>query len=108
MKVVYIAGPYRAYRGDGNYNIDVMFERTMEMRRVARKYLELGYAVVAPLLNTLMLDSDLLADEFWIEMDKELIARCDAIVLMSGYELSRGACAELEHARSLGKGVIYD
>lgn len=108
MKLVYVAGPYRAYREDGNYDIDTMFERTMKMRSVARKYLENGYAVIAPLLNSLLLDSPKLADDFWVEMDKELVKRCDAIVMMDGYELSRGAQAELEYAKGLGLEVIYD
>jgi hypothetical protein len=108
MKVVYIAGPYRAYRKDGNYDIDAMFERAMDSRRIARKYVELGFAVIAPLMNMLMLDSDKLADDFWIKMDKELVARCDVIVMMKGWEHSTGATTELAHANSLGLHIIYE
>jgi len=85
-----------------------MFERTIEMRRVARKYVELGYAVIAPLMNMFFLDSEKLADDFWIEMDKELVKRCDVIVMMKGYIISKGACAELEFAIAHGLEVIYE
>lgn len=46
MKVAYIAGKYRAYRQDGNYDLDAMFENTMRMRTVAKKYWALGYVVI--------------------------------------------------------------
>ncbi len=108
MKLLYIAGPYRAYRKDGNYDVDLMLERTLEMRRTARKYLELGYAVIAPLLNTFLLDSEKLADNFWIEMDKEIIVRCDGIVMMKGYEDSKGCTEELRYAKELGMAIIYE
>lgn len=108
MKVVYIAGPYRAYKKDGGFDIDKMFDRTMEMRKVLRKYLEKGYAAIAPLTNHFLLDSATLEDEFWIAACKELVSRCDAIVMMQGYENSLGSKAELAYAISLGKEVIYD
>ena len=108
MKLFYIAGQYRAYRKDNNYDIDTMLERTMEMRRVARKYLEMGYAIISPLTNYYLLDSDKLTDTFWLDVDRVLISKCDGIVMMPGWEMSRGATSELKLAKELGLEVIYD
>lgn len=108
MKLVYIAGPYRAYREDGNYEISTMLERTMEMRKVTKRYLEKGYAVIAPLTNHFMLDTNDLDDNFWMHVCKELVSRCDAIVMMKGHESSKGATEEMAYAKSLGKEVMYD
>lgn len=35
------------------------------------------------------------------------LVRCDGIVLLPGYESSRGACLELTIARALGLNVTY-
>jgi hypothetical protein len=108
MKVVYIAGKYREYRTDGNYDIDAMLERTLDMRRVAKKYMAQGYCVISPLLNFFLFDSQKFADDFWFAVDEELIRRCDAIVMMEGWDKSQGAIHELKFAESLGLEVIYD
>ena len=108
MKLLYIAGKYRAYRSDGNYDISTMFERTMDMRLVAKKYLEQGYAVIAPLLNTFLLDSKVIQDGEWLEIDKTLLSKCDAIVLTRGWSGSQGALAELQYAKELGLEIIVD
>lgn len=108
MKVAYIAGPYRAYKKDGGFDLDKMFSRTMKMREAARWYWKKGYACISPLLNSFMLDSDELEDSVWINGDMELISRCDVIIMTKGWEDSKGSCAELEHAQSLGLEVIYD
>lgn len=54
------------------------------------------------------MDSDALADEFWVNADLELIARVDTVVLMEGWETSVGARSEREHAIELNKEIIYD
>lgn len=36
-----------------------------------------------------------------------LIDVCDAIFMLDGWQKSKGACAELSYAKSLGKKVMY-
>lgn len=45
----------------------------------------------------------------WAKLDRELIARCDAVavICMPGWEDSKGVQAEIEIARQLDKLVIF-
>ena len=40
-------------------------------------------------------------------IDYKLIDLCDAIFMLDGCQKSKGACAELSYAKSLGKKVMY-
>lgn len=40
-------------------------------------------------------------------IDYKLIELCDAIFMLDGWQKSKGACAELSYAKSLGKKVLY-
>lgn len=40
-------------------------------------------------------------------IDYKLIDMCDAIFMLDGWQKSKGACAELSYAKSLGKIVKY-
>ena len=40
-------------------------------------------------------------------IDYKLIELADAIFMLGGWQRSKGACAELSYAKSLGKKVLY-
>ena len=40
-------------------------------------------------------------------IDYKLIELCDAIFMLDGWQKSKGACAELSYAKSLGKKVLH-
>jgi len=101
MKVAYIAGPYRSATPRG------IVENIRRAEAVALKYWRRGYAVICPHLNTALFDGAA-DDTCWLEGDLEILARCDTIVMMKGWEKSQGASEELQHAQSLAKIVIYD
>ena len=42
-----------------------------------------------------------------MSIDYKLIELCDAIFMLGGWQKSKGACAELSYAKSLGKKVLY-
>jgi hypothetical protein len=101
MRVAYIAGPYRAPAAHG------IVQNIRRAEAVALKYWKLGYAVICPHKNTALFDGTC-ADSTWLDGDLEILARCDVIVMMKGWEKSQGAAEELQHAESLAKEVIYD
>jgi hypothetical protein len=101
MKVAYIAGPYRSATVHG---IVINVRRA---EAVALKYWKLGYAVICPHKNTSMFDGAA-PDNVWLDGDLEILARCDTVVMMHGWEKSQGAREELRHAESLAKIIIYD
>lgn len=101
MKVVYIAGPYRAGHGR------TVRENLRNAEKVALIYWKLGYAVICPHLNTAFFDGEA-PDELWLAGDLEIIHRVDVVVVMQNWQESRGAVAEERLARHLGKEIIYD
>lgn len=101
MKVAYIAGPYRSNTVHG------IVENIRKAEAVAIKYWQLGYAVICPHKNTALFDG-LASDHVWLEGDIEILKRCDAIVMMQGWEKSSGASKEKLIATEYGIEVIYE
>lgn len=101
MKLAYIAGPYRA---------KTIFQVQANIRKaaeIALKYWKAGCAVICPHTNTAFFDGEC-PDQVWLDGDLEMVSRCDVIVMVPGWEKSRGACVEHELAVGLGKQIIYE
>ena len=101
MKVIYIAGPYRSDCDNG------VFENIIHARGAAQRLWHEGWAVVCPAMNSAFM-SEGNDDSIFLQGDLEILARCDAVYLLSGWAESRGAQAELELAQSLDLEVIYE
>ena len=95
MKVVYIAGPFR---GPTPWDVECNIRRAealaLEVWRIG------GVAVICPHANTRFFDRAASA-EIWLEGDKEILRRCDGVVLTPDWERSSGARAEVELAEVL-------
>lgn len=101
MKIVYIAGPYRApTRWEQNQNIHNAEEVAI---RVARR----GDMPVCPHANTRPYFEDVQGDEFWIAGTLALLERCDVVMTVPGWERSRGARGEVARAKELGIPVEH-
>ena len=48
-----------------------------------------------------------LTEEQIMKIDYCLVEMCDGIFMLGGWQDSKGACAELSYAKSLGKKVLY-
>ena len=96
--LVYVSGKYR---GDVEENI-------ANARKVAIALWEAAHAVICPHLNTFHMEVDCkLPDEGYIEGDLEMVARVDALVMVKGWQESKGA--NIEHAYALELGIpIYE
>ena len=102
LKVIYVAGQYRADSENG------VFENIVKARTAALKLWNQGWAVICPHTNTMFMGSRLGGDEKFIEGDLEILARCDAIYMLKGWEDSHGANMEKTLAQELGKEIIYE
>jgi hypothetical protein len=101
MKSVYIAGRFRAPSHWGIYqNIRQAENWALEVWRV-------GAAALCPHLNTQNFQGAL-PDHVWLEGDLKLLAQCDAVLMIPGWEKSEGAKAEGIHARNLKIPVFED
>jgi Domain of unknown function (DUF4406) len=99
VKVVYIAGPFRA---PTHWGI-VLNVRQAEVW--ALEVWKLGGVAICPHLNTANFQGAL-PDEAWLDGTLEMLRRCDAIFLIPGWEASAGARGEREEAERRGMAVL--
>lgn len=100
MKLVYIAGPYRA---DTPWEVERNVRRAEE---IAYRVAEHGAAPMCPHANSRYFNG-LFGDNFWLEATMEMLKRCDAVVTVGGWERSAGASAEVREASFLGIPVFH-
>lgn len=101
MKLIYVAGPYTA---------PTHYQVTQNIRAAEEVAVELwrrGFAVICPHKNTAMLDGAVEDGEKWLQGGLEMLRRCDAVVVVEGWEGSEGTKREIEEARALGMRVYY-
>lgn len=95
MKLVYVAGPYRA---------KTEWQLTQNIREAEALALQLwqaGFAVICPHKNTAYFGGAA-DDSVWLEGDLVMLRKCDAVVCTERWNESEGAKAEVEEAKRLG------
>lgn len=100
MKVVYIAGPFRA---------PTPWLVEQNVRRAEAATLEvwkLGAAALCPHMNTRHFQ-DSAPDQVWIDGTLELLRRSDALLLLGTWEKSAGARGEAAEAVKRGMPVFH-
>lgn len=103
MKLLYLAGPF-----SDDDPIHGVARNVLAASEIALEAARKGWMPVCPHKNTQ--DFQHAADippEFWYEGDLDLMRRCDAVLMLPGYERSQGALRELEVATAEGMGVYY-
>lgn len=99
MKLFYVAGPFRAPTlAQIQQNID-------KARNVAVELAEAGLMpVCVHTMEGLAMHDIQQADrgQFWVDGTLEVMRRCDAVVLVEGWERSQGTLGEIAEARRLG------
>ena len=101
--LVYVSGKYS---GDSHEEIS---DNILKARKVAIELWEQGHAVICPHLNTSHMEVDChIHYDNYIEGDLMMIARCDAMVMLSGWEDSQGAVIEKGYAENLRIPIYYE
>lgn len=104
MKIIYVAGAYRAETPWGvERNIFAAQDLAAQM---VEKLHKLGAYPLVPHANTAHFD-DLAPDDYYLEGTLELMRRCDALLMVKGWEKSSGARGEVEEAKKLGIPIFY-
>lgn len=98
LPLIYVAGPYRAATRD-DIARNIYAARVVGIRAAA-----LGWFPVIPHANTAHMELDLpgLGDDFWLAGTLEMMERCDAVVLVPGWQNSAGTRGEIIRAEELG------
>lgn len=99
MKVIYIAGPYRA---DCGYKID---ENIRRAREAAAEVWECGAAALCPHLNSAHMDG-MIEDREFLRGGLAMLERCDA-VFVHDTTYSEGTELEVLHAHRKRIPVFY-
>ena len=101
MRVIYVAGAYRADSENG------VFENIMCARRAAQKLWHKGWAVICPHTNTMFMGEDK-PDLIFLDGDLEILRRCDAIYMLSNWRESVGAMQERKAAEEWGLEIYFE
>ena len=100
IPVVYVAG---RFRGPTAWDIE---KNVRAAEEVALMVAQAGAMPLCPHANTRFFHGQL-TDEFWLEGTLALLACCDAMVLVPGWECSAGVEAEIKFAEKHGIPVLY-
>lgn len=100
--IIYIAGPYRS-----KYGVFGRILNILRARKLAKKVWASGFYAICPHLNSALMDG-ICPDEQFLEGDIEILKKCDAILMIDGFEKSSGAINELISAREIGIEIIHE
>ncbi len=99
MRLVYIAGPYRAATA---WEVEQNIRRAEE---IGLEIARMGAMPVAPHMLTRFYGGEC-TEDFWLLGTFMLMQRCDIVVLTPMWRLSSGAACEKDDAVRLGKPVF--
>lgn len=106
--LVYLASPYTPHAGES------IEERVTAACQYAAKLMENGYAVFAPIPHSHAIaehlsDARRFDHDFWMRQDLAVLRHCDRLIvlMLPGWEQSRGVAAEIREAQRLGLPIDY-
>jgi hypothetical protein len=99
VKLIFVAGPFRGP------NAWAVAQNVRKAEAVAFAVAELGAMPMCPHTNTAHFDGTM-TDQFWIDGTREMMRRCDAVVLVEGWENSSGTLGEKAEAERRGLPVF--
>lgn len=86
-------------------------KNTEEAEAVSIALIRQGFCVLTPHKNTSgyeKYEDEKITYQTWIDMDLEILSRCDVVYVMKKFVNSNGAKKEIEHAQNLGIPIIYE
>jgi hypothetical protein len=109
MKLVYIAGPYmgKARHHDSRDYFEIDHNISIA-KFYAAKLANEGIGFFCPHTHSEHFEviTPAVPPSFWYALDNELLKSCQAILLLPGFEDSKGSMAELSLAETLGLEVF--
>lgn len=109
MKLVYVAGPFRAASSyvPGHQDMFAVQENIMAAMKLGLEVARTpGLFPVIPHANTMFFTAAA-PDQVWLDGDLEMLARCDAILMTPDWQRSSGARAEHVFAADRNIPIFY-
>lgn len=108
MKVIYVAGPFRAASSHvpGHQDMFRVQQHIMRAMELSLEIWRMGAVALCPHANSMFFTGSAL-DDVWLKGDLELLDRCDAIAVTSNWVESSGARAEVDYAVANNIPVLY-
>lgn len=104
--VIYLAGPISNGSQDGS---ETRRQRVEAARKIAEELWIDGFAVICPHINNDFGDACKLTWKEYLRGDLELISKVDLVVLLPGWQDSKGARKERRFAQKMGiKTITYE
>jgi hypothetical protein len=100
MKVAYVAGPYRSKWGIIGICINII-----RAWRIARELWKMGYIVICPHTNCILMSGEDIPEDYFLTGDMELLKKCDLMVLIPGWPDSKGTISEILLAHKINLPV---
>jgi len=100
QKLIYVAGPFRAPNSWG------IQENVMRAMALALKVWQAGHVAICPHANTMFFQGAI-PDDWWLTGDLVILNRCDAVMMVVGWEESEGARGEETKAYRMNIPVFY-
>ncbi len=101
MKLIYIAGPYRAK------NHSQVIDNIYNARDAAVELLRRGWGYICPHLNSGGLEQYGFSDDIFLDIGLEQMRRCDAVFVLDGWERSEGTKMEIKFAKAWRLPIYY-
>lgn len=98
-KVIFVSGPYSADTKLG------ILHNIVNALTVAEKLWQKGWVAICPHGNTFLMEGEY---KTYIKGNCELIRRSDALLMTKNWRKSKGAVAEHNFAKLIGKDIYYD
>jgi hypothetical protein len=100
--IVYVAGPYGAPTHEG------ISANIQNARQVGIELWEMGHVPIVPHLNTAHFEVDCkVPNDAYYQGDLKIQARCDCVVVVPGWENSKGTRDEIEYAGTIDQPVYF-
>jgi hypothetical protein len=109
MKFVYVAGPYTGTTHDHRSYFQIS-RHILQATEMAARLAQAGIGFFNPHQHSAHFEviTPDVPPEYWYELDLHFMQLCDALVLLPGWEKSRGSLVEKRIMEEAGKPVFYD
>jgi nucleoside 2-deoxyribosyltransferase len=101
--LVYVAGKYSADTAEQR------MENIKAAGKVAAELWDQGFGVICPHTNTgeFLVPTSSCTYDMVMKGDMDMMSRCDAVVMLPGWEQSKGSTMEITYAQELGMPIYF-